>query len=110
MIVMAICAVLCGCDGWVDIADGCEDEERGLKTFLVLRHGTPSQDTFRDVYRVLDGRVFEACFRQWIARLIGVAEGVVALEGKTMRGSKDGPNTELHLVCAYATTLGVSLG
>ncbi len=56
MIVMAICALLCGCDGWEDIADGCEDEESWLKTFLVLRHGTPSHDTFGDVFRVLDGR------------------------------------------------------
>lgn len=55
MIVMAICGVLCGCDGWVDIADWCEDEEKWLKTFLVLRHGTPSHDTFGDVFRVLDG-------------------------------------------------------
>ena len=110
MIVMAICAVLCGCDGWVDIADWCEDEEPWLKTFLVLRHGTPSHDTFGDVFRVLDEHVFEACFRQWIASIVGVVEGVIALDGKTARGSKDGPNTALHLVSAYATTLGVSLG
>jgi len=110
MIVMAICAVLCGCDGWVDIADWCEGEESWLKTFLVLRHGTPSHDTFGDVFRVLDGDVFEACFRQWIASIVGVVEGVIALDGKTARGSRDGPNTALHLVSAYATALGVSLG
>jgi predicted transposase YbfD/YdcC len=110
MIVMAICAVLCGCDGWVDIADWCEDEAPWLKGFLVLRHGTPSHDTFGDVFRVLDGQVFEACFRQWIASLVGVVDGVIALDGKTVRGSKDGPNTALHLVSAYATALGVSLG
>lgn len=110
MIVMAICAVLCGCDGWVDIADWCEDEVGWLKRFLVLRHGTPSHDTFGDVFRVLDGDVFEACFRQWISSIVGVVEGVIALDGKTVRGSKDGPNTALHLVSAYATRLGVSLG
>ena len=110
MIVMAICAVLCGADGWSDIADWCEGEEDWLKTFLVLRYGTPSHDTFGDVFRVLDAVVFERCFRQWIASIVGVAHGVVALDGKTVRGSKDGPNTALHMVTAYATTLGVSLG
>ena len=110
MIVMAICAVLCGADGWVDVADWCEDEESWLKTFLVLKHGTPSHDTFGEVFRVLDATVFERCFRQWIASLIGVAEGVVAFDGKTVRGSTDGPNTALHMVSAYATALGVSLG
>ena len=107
---MAICAVLCGADGWVDIADWCEGEEEWLKTFLALKHGTPSHDTFGDVFRVLDAVVFERCFRQWIASIVGVAQGVVAFDGKTVRGSKDGPNTALHMVSAYAATLGVSLG
>ena len=110
MIIMAICAVLCGANGWVDVADWCEDEEAWLKTFLVLKHGTPSHDTFGDVFRVLDAAVFERCFRQWIASVVGVAQGVVAFDGKTVRGSKDGPNTAIHMVSAYATGLGVSLG
>lgn len=110
MIVMAICGVLCGCDDWVDIADWCKEEEVWLKTFLVLAKGTPSHDTFGDVFRVLDAKVFESCFRQWIAGIVGVVEGVVAFDGKTIRGSKDGPNTALHMVSTYATALGVSLG
>lgn len=110
MIVMAICAVLCGADSWVDVADWCEDEESWLKTFLVLKNGTPSHDTFGEVFRILDATVFERCFRLWIASLVGIAEGVVAFDGKTLRGSKDGPNTALHMVSAYATALGISLG
>lgn len=110
MIVMAICAVLCGADGWVDIADWCEEETSWLKTFLDLKHGTPAHDTFGDVFRVLDAVVFERCFRQWIASLVGTTQGVVAFDGKTVRGSKDGPNTALHMVSAYATELGVALG
>lgn len=110
IIIMAICAVLCGANSWVDISDWCEEEEGWLKTFLVLAKGTPSHDTFSDVFRVLDATVFEACFRQWIASIVGVAKGVVAFDGKTVRGSKDGPNTALHMVSAYATELGVSLG
>lgn len=110
MIVMAICAVLCGADSWVDVADWCEDEEPWLRTFLKLAHGTPSHDTFGKVFRVLDATVFERCFRQWIASVVGAVEGVVAFDGKTLRGSTDGPNTALHMVSAYATALGVSLG
>ncbi len=110
MMVMAICAVLCGADGWVDVADWCAGEEGWLKTFLVLKNGTPSHDTFGEIFRVLDATVFERCFRQWVTRIVGVAEGVVAFDGKTVRGSKDGPNTALHMVSAYATALGVSLG
>ena len=110
MIVMAICAVLCGADSWVDVADWCEGEQDWLITFLVLKSGTPSHDTFGEVFRVLDATVFEKCFRQWVGSIVGAAQGVVALDGKTVRGSKDGPNTALHMVSAYASTLGVSLG
>jgi hypothetical protein len=110
MIIMAICAVLCGADGWVDVADWCESEEDWLKTFLDLKKGTPSHDTFGEVFRVLDATAFERCFRQWVASIVGAAEGGVAFDGKTVRGSKEGPNTALHMVSAYATTLGVSLG
>ena len=110
MIVMAICAVLCGCDDWVDIADWCKEETDWLRTFLDLPKGTPSHDTFGEVFRILDAKVFENCFRQWIASIVGVVKGVVAFDGKTVRGSKDGPNTALHMVTAYATELGVSLG
>ena len=63
IIIMTICAVLCGADTWVDVADWCEDEESWLKTFLPLPHGTPAHDTFGDVFRVLDATVFERCFR-----------------------------------------------
>ena len=110
IIIMTICAVLCGADTWVDVADWCEDEESWLKTFLPLPHGTPAHDTFGDVFRVLDATVFERCFREWIASVVGVAGGVIAFDGKTLRGSKDGANTAVHMVSAYATALGLSLG
>lgn len=110
MIISAICAVLCGSDGWVDVADWCEDNEAWLKSFLVLENGTPSHDTFGKVFRILDATVFESCFRRWIDSLVGTAKGVVAFDGKTVRGSKDGPNTAIHMVSAYATELGVSFG
>jgi hypothetical protein len=65
-IVMAICAVLCGCDDWVDVADWCEEEEGWLRTFLVLAKGTPSHDTFGKVFRVLDGKVHGCRRRQGV--------------------------------------------
>jgi predicted transposase YbfD/YdcC len=110
MVVMAICAVLCGADDWVAVADWCEDEEAWLKTFLTLPNGTPSHDTFGNVFRVLDSTVFESCFREWISGLVGTVRDIIALDGKTARGSKDGTNSPLHLVSAYATSLKLTLG
>ncbi|MFV0372174.1 MAG: ISAs1 family transposase [Azonexus sp.] len=110
MILMALCAVLCGADTWVDVAEWAEDNESWLRRYLVLVHGTPSHDTFGRVFRVLDATVFEQCFRNWVSGLVGVIEGVVALDGKTVCGSRDGENTALHMVSAYATASGLCLG
>ena len=110
IIVMAICAVLCGADDWVEVAEWCEDEEDWLKSFLDLPYGTPSHDTFGDVFRVLDPMAFESCFREWIGGRVGVVKDIIALDGKTVRGSKDGATPPLHLVSAYATSLGLTLG
>lgn len=110
MILMALCAVLCGADTWVDVAEWAEDNESWLRRYLVLEHGTPSHDTFGRVFRILDARTFEQCFRNWIAGLAGVIEGVIALDGKTVCGSRDGENTALHMVSAYATASGLCLG
>ena len=88
MILMALCAVLCGADTWADVADWAEDNEAWLRQYLVLARGTPSHDTFGRVFRILDATVFEQCFRSWIAGLVGVVGGVVALDGKTVCGSR----------------------
>lgn len=110
MILLALCAVLCGADTWVDVAEWGEDNETWLRRYLVLERGTPSHDTFGRVFRILDATVFEQCFRQWISGLIGVVEGVIALDGKTLCGSRDGGNTALHMVSAFATASGLCLG
>lgn len=57
---------------------------------------------------MLDPDVFESCFREWIG--VGVVKDIIALDGKTVRGSKDGAIPPLHLVSAYATSLGLTLG
>lgn len=110
MILMALCAVLCGADSWVDVAEWAEDNEAWLHRYLRLEHGTPSHDTFGRVFRILDASVFEQCFRNWIAGLVGVIEGVIALDGKTVCGSRDGEKTALHMVSAYASASGLCLG
>ena len=110
MILMALCAVLCGADSWVDVAEWAEDNEAWLRRYLVLAHGTPSHDTFGRVFRLLDGKVFEARFRTWIGGLAGAVTGVVAIDGKTACGSKDGHNTALHTISALVTDSGLCLG
>lgn len=110
IIVMAICAILCGANNWIQVADWCEDRQEWLKERFGFKNVTPSHDTFGDVFRVLDATAFEMRFRSWINSLTDVIEGIVALDGKTLCGSgKKGSNDLLHMVTAYATQSRLSL-
>jgi hypothetical protein len=110
MIVMTLSAVLCGADNWVDVAEWASDNEDWLKKYLVLEQGTPSHDTFGRVFRLLDAEVFEQGFRRWIRGIAGHVKGVIALDGKTLCGSRDGASAALHMVSAFATQSGLCLG
>jgi predicted transposase YbfD/YdcC len=76
-----------------------------------FRHGIPSHDTLSTVFRVLDPEPFNAAFAQWAAGLSGRIDGlVVAVDGKTVRGSKAGGTAPLHLISAYCDDLRLVLG
>jgi predicted transposase YbfD/YdcC len=113
IVVIAICAVICGADGWVDIADYGVAKHAWLKTFLRLPHGIPSHDTFRRVFCLLDPAAFQECFRRWIDALSdGLGLERVAIDGKAVRRSFDRATGKaaLHLVSAWATEQHLVLG
>jgi predicted transposase YbfD/YdcC len=103
---IAICAVICGADNWVDVEMFGEAKQDWLQTFLALPHGIPSHDTFGRVFRRIAPEAFEACFSEWTQALCNLTAGeVVALDGKHLRGSKDGilGREGIRLVSAWAS-------
>src|SRR5512139_4130883 len=103
---IAICAVICGADNWVDVERFGQAKQAWLETFLELPHGIPSHDTFGRVFRRINPEAFEACFGEWTQALCRLTAGeVVALDGKHLRGSKDGVlgHEGIHLVTAWAS-------
>jgi hypothetical protein len=113
IIVMAILAVLSGCDGWDDIVDFAAVRESWLKTFLELPNGVPCADTFRRVFGALDPRQFGRCFSQFVAELGGHVEGkLVCIDGKTMRRTfaRERGQGPLHIVSAWVAENAVLLG
>ena len=105
ILLIALCATLCGAENCVDMAAFGRAKEPLLRRFLRLPGGIPSHDTFSRLFRLLDPDAFEACFGRFVAALAARVEGVVAVDGKTARRSFDrrAGATPLQLVSAWAT-------
>ncbi len=113
IIVIAICAVICGADSWVAVAAYGNAKHKWLSGFLELPKGIPSHDTFGRVFSAIDAEKFEECFINWIRSAIEVTQGeVIAVDGKQLRRSYDTQNNKaaIHLVSAWACHQGVALG
>lgn len=113
MIVMAVVAVLCGCDGWDDVAEFCEIREEWFKGFLDLPYGIPSHDTFARVFARLDPLQLEGVLRRWMAALGQTGGGqLVAIDGKSLRRSFErswDSGGMAHLVGAFACENKIAL-
>lgn len=113
LLTVAVCAVLCGADDFVDVALWGKSNLKWLRKFLKLKAGVPSHDTFCRVFAMIDPATFEAAFLRWVGVLVpALAPGtVVSVDGKTSRrtGGKDtgGP---LHMVSAFAAGMAMVLG
>jgi predicted transposase YbfD/YdcC len=113
IVVLTLCAVLAGANDWQQVVTFATKRRAWLATFLTLSNGIPSHDTLERVFDRLDPQAFQACFRQWIealAQRLGL--GQIAIDGKTLRGSRNTPKgwKPLHVVSAWATQCHLSLG
>jgi predicted transposase YbfD/YdcC len=112
VLVLALCAVMAGAEGWEDIEDWGVENESMLRRYLRLRNGIPGHDTIRRVFEVLEPKEVERRFADWVSHVCPALEGrVIAIDGKSVRGSGSVLRRlkPLHLVSAYATEVGVML-
>ena len=112
ILIIAVCAVICGADEWQDMEDFGHCKEDWFRTFLELPAGIPSKYTFRRVFCLLDPVAFEACFTAWIRQTLTEISGShhLAVDGKAMRGSKAQGKKPVLLVSAWSVELGLVLG
>ena len=116
IMVIAVAAVVCGCDGPTAIHRWAKARRDWLAQYLTLPNGIPSRDCIRRVLLALQPQAFQRCFQDWVTQaLVGDAASggrLVAVDGKTCRRSHDagkelGP---LHIVSAWASEEGIALG
>jgi predicted transposase YbfD/YdcC len=113
ILVITLCAAICGADDWVAVEQFGRAKQAWFETFLALPSGIPSHDTFWRVFRHLDSAQFEQCFLRWIGAIQQLTEGeVVALDGKQLRRSHDAAagKAAIHMVSAWATRNRLVLG
>lgn len=112
ILLIALCTMLTGGKDCSDMALFGEIKEPFLRQFLRLRHGIPSHDTFSRVFRLLDPVPFEACFTRFMQRFAETLQGVVAIDGKTLRRSFDraAGKSPLHMLHAWSADQQLLLG
>ena len=113
ILIIAICAVLCGAETWEAMAKFGRKKKAWLSTFLELPNGIPSHDTFYRTFCLLDPTAFEECFTRWIADTFRAFSGdgldVIPIDGKCLRGSRTKSKKAIHMVSAWSTRAGMVL-
>lgn len=116
IIVIAMCGILCNCDGPTAIHRWATNRADWLGTILALPNGIPSRDCIRRVLMALQPQAFQLCFRNWITQAVAAddpkAKRLIAIDGKSCRGSHDAATGlgALHIVSAWASEEGIALG
>lgn len=113
ILIIAICAVICGADGWSDIELFGKNKKDWLKTFLRLPKGIPSHDTFGRIFAKIRPEEFQRRFIEWVQAIEKLTAGqVIAVDGKKLRRSHDQQTGKeaIYMVSAWATENQLVLG
>jgi predicted transposase YbfD/YdcC len=110
VLLLCLLAVLAGAETVTDIARFGEKKLDLLRRLRPFAAGTPAHDHLGDILASLDAEAFQRGFVAWVAALIGVPEGVVAIDGKTVRRSKGAAKDAIHMVSAFAARQRLVLG
>jgi predicted transposase YbfD/YdcC len=113
ILVISICAVICGAEHWTEIEEFGEAKQQWFSSFLELENGIPSHDTFRRVFSLLDNIELKEIFVEWISSAVRLSKGsLVNIDGKNLCGSKEPIKGKkaLNIVSAWASEQSIVLG
>jgi predicted transposase YbfD/YdcC len=113
LVIMTICAVICGANNWVEIENYGHAKKEWLETFLELPNGIPSHDTLMRLFARLKPKELQQCFLSWIEAVTELTKGqVIAIDGKSLRSALERGERRgaIHMVSAWATKNRLVLG
>src|ERR1051325_6544762 len=113
ILVIAICATICGAEGWEEFELFGQSKHDWFKGFLELPNGIPSDDTFRRVFSRINPLQFQQCFLEWVRSVYELTQGqVIAIDGKHSRRSYDRATAKsaINMVSAWASENQMVLG
>jgi predicted transposase YbfD/YdcC len=103
--------MLCAGETFNDMEDFGKAKHDWFKTFLNLRNGIPSHDTFNRLFAALEPKQFLDCFLRWTQSLRQVVhQEIVALDGKALRRALNKDQSVKYIVSAWAESNGLVLG
>jgi predicted transposase YbfD/YdcC len=109
ILVIALCTLLSGGEGFQDMELFGKSKRAWLQTFLALPHGIPSHDTFGRVFARLNPQRFQECFLAWTQAVTQLTQGaLISLDGKTVKASFDRAtaSSPLHMLSAWCSDNG----
>ena len=110
---ITLCAVICGCDGWVAIEKFANIKRSWFEQYLSLENGIPSHDTLGRIFSLIDPKQFQTCFSSWIKEIVkNVTGDVIAIDGKCLRRSHDKSSNKsaIYMVSAWSHDNQLALG
>ena len=113
IIVITLCATICGANDWEAVAEYGRTKEQWLKGFLPLPNGIPSHDTFSRLFARLNPEQLQSCFIQWMQAVHDLSDGeLLNVDGKTLRGAREAGNNRsfIHMVSVWSATNRLVLG
>jgi predicted transposase YbfD/YdcC len=112
IMVLCVCAVSSGAEGWQGIVDFGREKLDWLRRFVPLKNGIPSHDCLAYVFARISPADFRSCFMAWVEDVREKTDGeVIAIDGKASRGSgRRQGKSPLHLVSAWACANRLVLG